>query len=66
MTILLRSTPLAAIWNTAEFGHSEVDAVKRPLQVVYSVVPSVRVVSKMNSKSQRDITYGCRTKDNGF
>lgn len=41
MTILLRSTPLAAIWNTADLGKVLDDWVRRPLQVVYSAVPSV-------------------------
>lgn len=41
MTILLTSTPLAAIWNTAEPGKVLEDWVSSPSQVVYSVVPSI-------------------------
>jgi hypothetical protein len=40
-TILLSSTPDAAIWNTADPGHVLDDSVKSPEQVVYSVTPSV-------------------------
>jgi hypothetical protein len=40
MTILLRATPFAASWKTAVFGHWLEEAVRRPEQVVYSLVPS--------------------------
>jgi hypothetical protein len=39
ITILLSATPPAASWKTAVFGHLLDDAVRRPAQVVYSVVP---------------------------
>jgi hypothetical protein len=41
MTSLLRGTPDAEIWKSAVCGQVELDAVSRPAQVVYSVVPSV-------------------------
>ena len=40
MTSLDKGTPLAAIWKRAVFGQVLEDVVKRPLQVVYSLVPS--------------------------
>lgn len=40
ITTLDEATPLAMIWNTALPGHVLEDAVKSPLQVVYSDVPS--------------------------
>lgn len=40
MTSLLRDTPLAAIWKRAVWGQVLDEVVKRPAQVVYSVVPS--------------------------
>ena len=40
MTILLRGTPLAAIWKTAELGYGLPDVVRRPVHVVYSDAPS--------------------------
>lgn len=40
MTILLSGTPATElIWKTADEGKVEEDAVRRPAQVVYSVVP---------------------------
>lgn len=41
MTSLLNGTPDAAIWNRAVCGQVELEVVRRPEQVVYSVVPSV-------------------------
>lgn len=40
MTILFSGTPEAAISNREVWGHAEDDFVKRPVQDVYSVVPS--------------------------
>jgi hypothetical protein len=39
MTILFSATPFAASWKTAVLGHLLDDAVSRPEQFVYSVVP---------------------------
>ena len=49
MTILLKGTPAAAIWNTAELGYVLVEAVSRPSQVVYSF--SERRVEKQSCGS---------------
>jgi hypothetical protein len=40
MTILLRETPAAAIWKTAVPGNGLPEDSSRPLQSVYSEVPS--------------------------
>lgn len=42
ITSLLRETPLAEIWKSAVSGQTDEDAVRRPEQVVYSDVPSVK------------------------
>lgn len=42
ITSLLSEIPDAAIWNRAVWGQVLEDAVRRPLQVVYSLVPSVK------------------------
>lgn len=41
MTSLLNGTPDAAIWKRAVCGQVELEVVRRPEQVVYSVVPSL-------------------------
>jgi len=41
ITSLSRETPLADIWNSADSGQVVDEVYRRPLQVVYSVVPSV-------------------------
>lgn len=43
MTSLLWSIPAAMIWKSAELGNVALEAVSRPLQSVYSVVPSVYI-----------------------
>ena len=62
ITSLSRVTPEAAIWKRAELGHVLEDAVRRPLQVVYSEVPSM--IGDDQSLIYQEIgkTYGCRTK----
>ena len=40
ITSLSRGTPLAEIWKSALSGHCKLEAIRRPEQVVYSVVPS--------------------------
>lgn len=40
MTSMSSGTPEAAIWKSAVWGHVALEAVSRPEQVVYSVVPS--------------------------
>jgi len=51
MTSLFSGTPEAAIWNRAEFGQVLDEAVRRPAQVVYSVVPSEGYVSMVDMVS---------------
>lgn len=40
MTSLLRGTPDAEIWKSADLGHCEEEVVKRFEHVVYSLAPS--------------------------
>jgi hypothetical protein len=44
MTILFSVTPAAAIWKTDVLGQVEEEAVRRPVQVTYSLTPSVTMV----------------------
>lgn len=48
ITSLSRDTPDAAIWKRAELGHVLEEVVRRPAQVVYSLVPSI-------AKDQREV-----------
>jgi len=44
MTILFNGTPAAEIWKTALDGQVLEDVSRRPVQVVYSLTPSVLVM----------------------
>lgn len=64
ITSLLSATPLAAIWNRALWGQTLEDAVSKPLQVVYSVVPSIWTQVRRADRGwvgSGEITYDCRT-----
>lgn len=45
MTSLLKGTPDAAIWNSAEFGQVLEEVVSNPVHVVYSLVPSAQKIN---------------------
>ena len=62
ITSLSSVTPEAAIWKRAELGHVLEDAVRRPLQVVYSEVPSMIGEDQTLIYQEIRKTYGCRTK----
>ena len=61
ITSLSRSTPLAAIWKSALSGQDDDDEVRRPEQVVYSVVPSEQK-SSFSICDDKPSTYGYRTR----
>ena len=61
ITSLLLSTPFASIWKSAVSGQVEEDLVRRPSQVVYSVVPSVKRLSASTPWQSNQTTYGYRT-----
>ena len=61
ITSLLSETPLAAIWKRAVSGQADVEVVKRPAHVVYSVTPSVRGISMSRLGLLDAIAYGYKT-----
>jgi hypothetical protein len=52
ITSLFRETPLAAIWKRADCGQAVDEVYRRPLHVVYSVVPSLSYFSKHKERKK--------------